>query len=110
MTSNPASPIDQLLAQAALDPRVQRPAVPDTAEGILTEFTALRQAMQLRCPQPVPAVPPVVLWIDEAAHLLSAPSSVHAPEAARLIRQITATGRSNRINTGRRLPLTATAH
>ncbi|MBP0453987.1 hypothetical protein J5Y04_31260 [Kitasatospora sp. RG8] len=100
------SPVDLLVAEACLDPRVQ----PRPVEDAVTALAALRAAMELhrrralpaapRCPELPPGQPrQVVFVLDEAAYLAGqSRTGKHSPETARLIDQILAVGRSTRIN------------
>ncbi|MEU8926998.1 hypothetical protein AB0D10_39785 [Kitasatospora sp. NPDC048545] len=101
-------PLDQLLAEAALDPRV-RPQARPTAEDSLTQLRVLHAAMELRHRRMLPAAPRrreltrgprrTVVLVDEAAQLLTRPAgSALSPEAARLVRELLAVGRTTRIN------------
>ncbi|GAA2154300.1 hypothetical protein GCM10009760_53090 [Kitasatospora kazusensis] len=105
----PVGPVDQLLAQAALDPRT-RPTVagPQTFEDTLAVLTDLWEAMQLRSRRALPAAPrrpqlqpgpPRVVMVDEGALLIGqSRSGKQSPEVARLIRELLAVGRTTRIN------------
>ncbi|MFF8775082.1 hypothetical protein [Kitasatospora sp. NPDC015120] len=103
--NTPPGPVDLLLAEAARDPRVRlRP--PTTIEEALT---ALRAAMELRHRRALPAkprrpgLPPgpprrVVFVADEAAYLAGQTrTGKQSPEAARLLREILAAGRTTRL-------------
>ncbi|MFI9365995.1 hypothetical protein ACIG5E_33830 [Kitasatospora sp. NPDC053057] len=107
--SDQVSPVDLLLAEASLDPRVQPRPFKGTFEDAFTALAAHRAAMELRFRRELPAAPrhpelppgpprQVVFVVDEAAYLAGqSRTGKQSPEAARLIREISALGRSTRL-------------
>ncbi|MFE2412320.1 hypothetical protein ACFXDE_28630 [Kitasatospora sp. NPDC059408] len=102
------SAVDLFLAEASLDPRVRlRPA--GTLEDAATTLAAHRALVELRLLRALPAAPrrpelqpgpprQIVFVADEAAYLIGQPrSGKQSPEAARLIREILALGRTTRL-------------
>ncbi|MEV4616976.1 hypothetical protein AB0K43_30925 [Kitasatospora sp. NPDC049258] len=103
-------PVDQFLAEAALDPRMRLgTAGPHTAGDSLTVLTVLRAALELRHRRMLTAAPRrreltggprrTAVLVDEAAQLLARPGgSGLCAETLRLVGEILAVGRSTRIN------------
>ncbi|MET8624703.1 hypothetical protein ABZW30_13255 [Kitasatospora sp. NPDC004669] len=107
--SHQVGPVDLLLAEASLDPRVRSQPFKCTFEDAVTALAAHRALMELRYrralpaaprrPQLPPGPPRAVVVLDEAAYLIGQPrSGKQPPQTARLIREISALGRTTRIH------------